>query len=115
MAVTHINIPQSTPHSVLLRNAIARLETAFTDLNNIKDTLALMIDGDGSAAAHFEYMTKKLGSDGYDSTQGTPTAGQNAVSKAAWDELNSLLFKLNTNGSVTDVNAAMLQVFNKFR
>lgn len=115
MALTHINIPNATPHAALLRSAISRFEDAFTDLNDVLATLALMIDGDGQQAAHFEYMTKKLGSDGYDSTQGTPTAGQNGVSKAAWDELNSLMFKLNTNNSVSDVNAAMVQVFNKFR
>lgn len=39
----------------------------------------------------------------------------NDVAKAAYDELNSLAFKLNTDVEVTAVNAALLQVFAKFR
>lgn len=115
MSVPHINIPNSTPHSNLLHSALSRFEDSFTELNELLGTLALMIDGDGSSPAHFAYMTKKLGSDGWDSTQGEPSEAQNTVTKAAWDELNSLLFKLNTNAQVTDVNSALRQVFNKFR
>jgi len=103
MAVNHISYSASTQHGALLHAALAQLEAKFDDLNDIHATMALMIDGDGSQAAHFPYMTSKFG------------FTSDAVAKAAYDELSSLLFKLNTNTSVTDVNAAMLQAFNKLR
>ncbi len=103
MAVAHINFNHNTQHGQLLHSAITRLEDSFDDLNEIKGAMALMIDGDGSQAAHFAYMTVKFGFD------------TDALAKAAYDELASLLGKLNTNASVTDVNAALLQAFNKFR
>lgn len=115
MPLSHINIPNSTPHAAMLHSALSRFEQAFNDLNDIRATLELMIDGDASQASQFSYMTKKLGSDGYDPTNGDPSAAQNAVSKAAWDELNSLLYKLNTDSEVTAVHAGIVQAFNKFR
>jgi hypothetical protein len=103
MAVAHINFNSGTQHGALLRSGLQRLEDAFHDLNELKSTMALMIDGDGSQAAHFPYMTQKFSFD------------NDAGAKAAWEELNSLLFKLNTDASVSSVNAALLQAFNKFR
>jgi hypothetical protein len=103
MAVAHIDFNHGSPHGSLLHSGLSGLENALANLNEIKATMQLMIDGDGSQAAHFTYATDKFG------------FASDAVAKAAWDELNSVLFKLNTNSSVTDVNAALLQVFNKFR
>lgn len=103
MAVSHIPYNKGTIHGSILSGGLNRLETALDELNEIKGTMALMIDGDGSSASHFAYMQEKFG------------FLDNAAAKAAWDELNSLLFKLNTNASVSDVNAALLQAFNKFR
>ncbi len=103
MAVPHINFNQGTQHGSLLHSGLSRLEDSLKDLNEIKASMQLMIDGDGSQASHFTYMTGKFGF--------TDDAG----AKAAWDELNSMLFKLNTDSSVSSVNAAMLQAFNKFR
>ena len=62
-----------------------------------------MIDGDGSQAGHFTYATAKFG------------FSSDAVTKAAYEELQSLASKLNANSSVTNVNAALVQSFNKFR
>lgn len=103
MAVSHIAYSAGTQHGALLHSALGGLEAKFDDLNDIHASMALMIDGDGSQAAHFAYMTTKFG------------FSSDAVAKAAYEELSSLLFKLNTNASVTDVNAALLQAFNKFR
>jgi hypothetical protein len=102
MAVNHILFSTSTQFGAALSSAVKRFETSFGNLNELHATLALMIDGDGSDAAHFAYMATALGS-------------TNAAAKAAYDELSSFLFKLNTNASVTDVNAALRQVANKLR
>lgn len=103
MAVTHILYNKGTQYGALLKAGLQGMEIAFDGLNNLKATMALMIDGDGSQDSHFTYLANQFGFD-------TP-----ALAKAGWEELNSLLFKLNTNDSVSDVNAALLQVFNKFR
>lgn len=103
MAVTHIQFNQGTQHGALLRSGLTLLEDGLDRLNDLKATLQLMIDGDGSSAAHFAYMQERLG------------FSDNAAAKAAWDELNSLLFKLSTNSSVDNVNAALVQAFAKFR
>lgn len=103
MAVNHIGFDKTTPHGNLLYNHLSRMEMAFDGLNDILGTMALMIDGDGTDPAHFSYMATKFGFE------------SNAVAKAAYDELASVLAKLNTDGSVSMVNAAMLQAFAKFR
>lgn len=103
MAVQHIGFNDQVLHGRLLRRGLQQMEEALDILNDVKATMALMIDGDGTDAAQFTYMTAKFG------------FSSNPEAKAAWDELNSLLFKLNTNAQVTDVNAAMLQAFNKLR
>ncbi len=77
--------------------------TAALALNDLLATMTLMIDGDGSDAAHFSYMQSKFG------------FADNATAKAGYEELASALAKLNTDGSVSNVNAAILQLLNKFR
>jgi hypothetical protein len=103
MALTHIGFDKTTPHGNLLYNHLNKMEQAFDGLNDIRGTMELMIDGDGSDASHFTYMTAKFGFE------------SNAVAKSAFEELSSVLGKLNTDAEVTFVNAAMLQVFAKFR
>lgn len=103
MAAAHIHFNHENNHGGLLHGALVRLEEAFAELNEIHGTMLMMIDGDGTQAAHFAYMTTRFG------------FADDAGSKAAFDELSSLLFKLNTNTSVSDVNAALKQAFNKFR
>lgn len=103
MSVAHLGFNHGTPHGSLLHAAMHQLEDGLNGLNEIIATIQQMIDGDGSQAAHFTYVADKFGF--------TDTA----TAKAAWEEANSLKFKLNTNSSVSDVNAAMLQAFNKFR
>lgn len=103
MAVSHITYNHSTPHGSQLANHLLQLEGGLEGLNDDLATMARMIDGDGSQASHFTYMTGKYGFE------------SDAVAKAAYEELQSAAAKLNTNSSVTDVNAALLQAFAKFR
>lgn len=103
MAVTHISYNSSTQHGTLLHAALKGLEDGLDLLNDTLSSMSRMIDGDGSQDAHYAYMRDKFG---------FPTE---AEAHAAFNELNSAAFKLNTNASVTDMNAALLQVFSKFR
>ena len=103
MAFTHVYFNDQIHHGRLLRRALQQLEEGLESLNDIFSALNHMKDGDGSQAAHFARATTLLG------------FPDDATTKAAYDELNSLQAKLNTNASVTDVNAALLQAFAKFR
>lgn len=102
MAVSHISYTKTSPHGHLLAKALDDLRGGFNGLNLIFNTFNMMKDGDGSQASHFVYAADKFG------FPDTTTA------KAAYDELNSLQSKLNTNSSISDLNAAMLQAFHKF-
>ena len=103
MAVAHIYFNDQSQYGRLIRRALQMTEDGLDNLNDVLGVMGFMIDGDGSLAAHFSYATTKFG------------FGSDADTKAAYEELQSLAFKLNTNSSVTDVNAALLQAFNKFR
>lgn len=103
MAFTKIHFNGGLQHGQLLRSTLTSLENGHDGLNDIMAALALMIDGDGSSATHFEEVMTRMGT--------TSTAN----AKALYDELASLQFKLNTNASVTDVLAALNQAFAKFR
>jgi len=103
MAVPHIFFNDQTQYGRVKRRALQMLEEGLENLIDVVEVQVQMLDGDGSQAAHFAYATPKFG---YIS---------DAQTKAAHEELQSLRFKLTTNSSVTDVNAALLQAFNKFR
>lgn len=103
MAFTHIYFGTGTTHGSMLRSALSQLEVGKRELVNILATMATMLDGDGTNISHFNEVTSRF------------AFSNNTDAKAAWDELNSLKFKLTTDGSVTSVDAAMTQAFNKFR
>lgn len=103
MSISHLNFNENTVHGRLLRVGVNHLELGLEGLNDVLNVLGTMIDGDGSSAAHFTYATSKFGFD------------SDASTKAAYEELNSLMAKLNTDSNVSSVNAAILQVVNKFR
>lgn len=103
MAVTHLAFDDQTTHGRLIRRALNQIENGVEDLNDAIATMALMLSGDGSDPAHFTYLTAKFG------------FASDAVAKAAWEELNSVQAKLTTDSSVSNVRAAQLQAFAKFR
>jgi hypothetical protein len=103
MATSNIEFNAGLRHGSLLRSALTSLENGHDALNDVIASMQLMIDGDGSNVSHFNEMMTRFG------FASTTTA------KAAWDELNSVRFKLNTNDSVSDVLAALNQAFAKFR
>lgn len=101
--ITHISFNTASQFGGSLASTLRRFENSFNDLNELFSSLTLMRDNDGSAADDYALIQQKIG------------ATDNAGAKAVYDELSSVLFKLNTDSSVTEVNAAMRQVFNKLR
>jgi hypothetical protein len=102
MAVAHITFNDQLPHGRLIRRALQQLQEGREGLVDILGVLQLMIDGDSSDPSQFTYMTAKCG------------FPDNATAKSAWEELQSLKFKLTTDASQSNVNAAQSQAFSKF-
>jgi hypothetical protein len=103
MAVQHIDMNTTASYGQRLRSQLTAIEDQLGQLVELRNTMQLMIDGDGSSSTHFTYMTAKFG------------YADNTFAKASWDELNSALAKLTTNNSVDNVAAALAQLFNKHR
>lgn len=96
MAVQHISIQKGSPLGGQLYNAIDSLQASIAKLNELKDSMPYMVDG--SDYSHLE-------------TQFGLATGSGSLAKG---EIDSLMAKLNTNNAVSDVNAALQQVFNYF-
>jgi hypothetical protein len=103
MAALHIPFNDQTKYGGQLRNALTLIEDGFDRLKRARDTLQFMRDGDGSQAAHYAGAVSPYG------------FADAAGAKAAFDELASVLSKLETDASVSNVNAALLQVLKKLR
>lgn len=103
MAVGHIGFNPASSHGGPLKDAITSFNDGLDQLNELFATMTQMKDGDGSQASHFDYAVAKFG------------FTDNVAAKAAYDELNSVLAKLNTDASVSNVNAAINQMIAKFR
>lgn len=102
MAATKLDFSSSTYFGSLLHTALNQNEASFNNLNAIKGSLELMIDGDPSDPNNYTMMAAALGC-------------SNATAKAVYDEIQALLFKLNTDSSVDNVHAALVQAFSKLR
>lgn len=101
--MTHVQFNDTLQHGRILRRSLQQLEDGLSTLNEILATMTMMINGDGSQSSQFVEVTNRFG------------FTDEVTSQAAWNELNSLASKLNTDANVTAVHAAMIQAFNKFR
>lgn len=102
MAVSHISFNSNSEYGMQLRQALGFLERGKNEINDLLGVMATMIDGDGSQPAHYAYFVSRFG------------FSSNEDAQAAWNELQALMFKLNTEAGVDHVNAAMTQAFSKF-
>lgn len=103
MAVSHLQFNDQLQHGRQLRRHLQMLEESTEGFADVLATMALMLDGDGSSTTHFDYVTSKYGFE------------SNEAAMAAWNELNSLYSKFNSDNQVSNVKSAFTQAFNKFR
>ena len=101
MATTHVQLNRNNQFGSEITHLINAYRKVNADGPNIIAAMACMIDGNGSDEAHFTEMVT-LGI--YENT---------ADAKASFDELSSINFKLTTNASVSDCDAALKQVCSK--
>ncbi len=105
MAVDHFHYQfnPSTQSGSRLRSSLSSLENGRDLLVKELATMTADLTGDGSSDAHFTNVTTRYG------------FGSNEYAQAAWNELNSCVAKLTTDGSVTFVDAALRQLFTRLR
>ena len=102
MPVGHLKYsPTTSTHGKFVQSMLSSLKDGKRKLADLIGVLNLMIDGDGTQDTHYTYMRIALGCD------------TDAGARAIWDELNSANSKISTDASVTNVNAALEQLFNK--
>jgi hypothetical protein len=99
----HIWFSGQTQYGAKLRSLLNKMEQSDDEMADVRDVMIQMRDGDGSAAAHYARVTSMFGFD------------TDAMSKAAFDELESAYSKTSGNGSVSNVRAARDQLFAKLR
>ena len=103
MADNHYVFDRDLSAGFRLGRAFEDLENAVNRLKAEKDTMTHMLDGDGSAITHFNAHVTAYGF----------TDTTNA--KAAYEELNALVGKIDTDGAVSSVKAAINQALARFR
>jgi hypothetical protein len=103
MADNHYVFDRTTPAGFRLGRSFDDLENAKQRLIAERDTMTQMLDGDGSAITHFNAHVAAYGFS--DTTN----------AKAAYEELNALLAKLDTDASVSSVKTAIAQALARFR
>lgn len=115
MAFAHIHFDELTQYARLLRDMLRTNERADELMRDVRDCMLQMRDGNGSSNVHYAEVTKRFRFADYDPTQGAPSDAQNAIARAAFEELDSAYSKTSGNGSVSDVRAARDQLFAKLR
>lgn len=104
MAFTHIKFNDQLNHGRMLRRAIQQLEEGRDGLVDLFSTFTTMLDGgDGSNEANFNEAVSLFG------------FPDNATAKEAYDEINGLLAKINTDNPVSNTKSNLDQIFNEFR
>ena len=102
MAIGHLKYnPQTSTHGKFVQSAVTSLKQGKRTLAEVLGFMAQMVDGDTANAANYTYLATALG------------CPDNATAKGIFDELNSLNGKITTDASVSFVNAAIEQAFNK--
>ena len=113
MAISHLLFNSGTYHGAILRDGLS-IEDKRERLIKARDCMTTMIDGDGSNISMFDEVVKRYGVNGW-TTSDAVTDAHRTVAKGIWDELNAGLGKITVDSSVTNVQTALLQLFNKLR
>lgn len=107
MAANHIKFNDQSNLGRNLKRGLDMLLESKELLTNTLAAMVQMIDNGGAATDDFDLMA----------TEGGYSAGDyataNAAAQASYNELASVLAKLNTDGSVSNVDAAIKQICAK--
>lgn len=99
----YIPFPSNTTFGSRIKSALGRLENGVLEFQQVRGSMALMIDNAGSLDSDYAKMATQCGfADG-------------TAARAAFVEIDTLFNKFNTDGSVTNLKTNLAQVFNEFR
>ncbi len=112
--MTHLQFIKSSEYGSQLNSHRISYESGINGLNNDLSVMTTMLTGDGSSITHFDEVVKRFGVEGWVENVAV-TDTHRTTAKGMWDELNAMLAKQNTDGSVTGVMASRLQLCNKLR
>jgi len=107
MAAAHIKFDDSKSISRNLKRGVQMLNESIVILNGTLAAITQMVDNGGAQTTDFALFATEGGYSAGD------YASPAAAAQASYNELASLLFKLNRDSSVADVNAAIKQVAAK--
>lgn len=94
---------QSGQYGSALRSSLTAFENGIANLNLVFNTMNEMLEGDGTVDAHYSTITNRYG------------FVDDAKSRAAYDDINAALGKVNTDASVSNTQAALRQLFDRLR
>lgn len=103
MAFQHIHFNDQTAYGRQLRRMLQLSEEADDLMNDVRDLMIQMRDGDGSQDAHYAEATSRFG------------FASDAKARAAFEEIDSAYAKTSGDGNVSNVRAARNQLFAKMR
>lgn len=103
MAFAHIHFNDQTTYGRKLRQLLNMMEESDDLMEDIRDVMIQMRDGNGSVSNHYAEVTARFGFTSDDKA------------KSAFDELDSAFSKTSGNGSVDNVRAARDQLYAKMR
>jgi hypothetical protein len=107
MAANYIELDRQTDVGRQLIRGLQMVREGKEILAAVRDVIIQMRDGDGSQASHYDVVAGEMGYTAND------YADANAAAKASFDELDSLMAKINTDNSVSSVRAAIHQACAK--
>lgn len=103
MAANYIELDRTTEIGRKLSRYGTMLREAVDGLAQTRDAILQMRDGDGTDPAHYDVAAAEAGYVAND------YATANDAAKASFDELDSLLSKVNTDNPVSAVRSALDQ------
>lgn len=103
MAANYIKNDRSKIVPQLAAAGMQRIRDGVEMLVHARDIFLQQRDGDGSQASHYDFAATEGG------FQAGDYADANAACKASFDEIDSLLAKVNTDNAVSNVKAAIYQ------
>lgn len=103
MAANFIQVDKTTEFGRNLARGGQLLLEGLQLLVQCRDNMIQARDGDGTQAAHYDLLRAQAGYVMND------YASADAAAKASFDELDSLLSKINTDNAVSNVKAAIYQ------
>lgn len=107
MASNYIEVNRTTDVGRQLVRGLQMVREGKETLARLRDVIIQMRDGDGSDPAHYDVLAGEAGYVAND------YATANAAAKASFDEIDSLLSKINTDNNVSNVLAAINQACAK--